>query len=189
MSCRSILRDGLVLAAVLVQPSGARAAEEPGKVELGLVPFTVSRISAGGESVTGLQIPASGSFFFTGDRGLYLQWFASRHFALEPQVSFSGLFSEDDDFKALNLGLRASYLVSGPDQPSPYLYGGGGLLYLSFDDGDSDTNPTAGGGLGFRLPIRSAGSVRFEAGYEHVFGDEGEEGDIFKLSVGFALRF
>ena len=45
------------------------------------------------------------------------------------------------------------------------------------------------GGLGFRWPIRSAGSVRIEAGYEHMFGDEGEDADFFKLSVGIALRF
>jgi hypothetical protein len=65
----------------------------------------------------------------------------------------------------------------------------GGLAYLGFDGDDSETNPTAGGGLGYRWPIRSAGSVRIEAGYERLFRDEGDDADFFKLSVGVALRF
>jgi hypothetical protein len=52
----------------------------------------------------------------------------------------------------------------------------------------SDTNPTAGGGVGFRQPIRSAGSFRVEAGYERMFGD-GWDADTFKVSFGLALRF
>jgi hypothetical protein len=184
-----MLHCGLLLAGLLALSAGARAADEPGKVELGFVPLSVSRFSTDDDSFTGIEAPASGSFLWTGDRGLYLQWFASQHFALEPQLSFSALFAADDDFNALNASLRVNYLVSGPDRPSPYLFGGGGLLHLSFDEGDSEDNPTAGGGLGFRWPIRSAGSVRIEAGYEHMFGDEGEDADFFKLSVGIALRF
>jgi len=101
----------------------------------------------------------------------------------------ANLFADEDDFHSLNASLRFNYLVSGPDRPSLYLFGGGGLMYVSFDDDDSETNPTAGGGLGFRQPIRSAGSFRVEAGYERMFGDEGGDADIFKLSFGFALRF
>lgn len=187
MSYRSMLRRGVLLAGMLASPAGARAADEPGKVELGFVPFTVSRMSVGDESLTGVQVPASGSLLYFGERGLYLQWFATQHVALEPQVSFNGFFSDGDDFSALNVSLRVNYLLSGPDRPSLYLYGGGGLLYLNFDD--SETNPTAGAGLGFRQPIRSAGSFRIEAGYERVFGEDGEDGDILKLSLGIALRF
>jgi len=190
MSCRSRLRRGVLLVALLALPAGARAADQPGRVELGFLPLTVSNFSAeGDESLTGVQVPASGSLFFTGERGLYLQWFATEHVALEPQLSYNGVFTDEDDFNSLNVALRLNYLVSGPDRPSFYLYGGGGLFYVNFDDDDSETNPTAGGGLGFRQPIRSAGSFRVEAGYERLFADEGADADIFKLAFGFALRF
>jgi hypothetical protein len=188
MSYRAVLCR-VVLLGVLALPAGARAADEPGKVELGFVPFTLSHLSVDDESLTGVQVPASGSFVFTGDRGLYLQWFATRHVALEPQFSFNGLFSDGEDFKTLNVSLRINYLVSGPDRPTLYLYGGGGLLYVSYGDGQNDTNPTTGAGLGFRQPIRSAGSFRVEAGYERVFGEDGGDGDILKVSLGLALRF
>jgi hypothetical protein len=191
MSYWSMARRGLLLAGMLALSVGARAADEPGRVELGFVPLGVSHLSPTGddESVTGIQVPASGSLFLTGERGLYLQWFVAEHLAVEPQLSYYGLFTDEDDFTSLNASLRLNYLVSGPDRPSLYLYGGGGLVYFDFDDGDSETNPTAGGGLGFRQPIRSAGSFRVEAGYERLFGDEGEDADVFKLSFGFALRF
>jgi hypothetical protein len=189
MCGRPILGRGFLLMGLLGLPAGAIAGDEPGKVELGFVPLSVARLSTGDESLTGLQAPASGFFLWTGDRGLYLQWFASTHLALEPQLSFSGIFGEDDDFKSLNASLRANYLVTGPDRRSPYLYGGGGLAHLSFDGDDGETNPTAGGGLGYRWPIRSAGSVRIEAGYERLFRDQGDDGDFFRLSVGVALRF
>jgi hypothetical protein len=179
----------MTVAGILALSAGAHAADEPGKVEFGFVPFSVSRLSSQDESWTGVQVPASGSLFFVGERGLYVQWFASQHFALEPQLSYSGLFTDDDDLNSLNVSLRVNYLVSGPDRRSLYLSGGGGLLHLSVGGDDSETNPTVGGGLGFRLPIRSAGSFRIEAGYERMFGDEGQDADFFKLSVGFALRF
>jgi hypothetical protein len=117
-------RWGVLLIATLALSSGARAADEPGRLEVGFVPLSVSYVSAE-ESLTGIQVPAAGSMFLTGERGLYLQ--------------------------------------------------------------DSDTNPTAGGGLGFRQPIRSAGSLRVEAGYERMFGD-GWDADTFKVSIGLALR-
>lgn len=125
MSCRPILGRGLLLMGLLGLPAGARAGDEPGKVELGFVPLSVARLSTEDESLTGLQAPASGFFLWTGDRGLYLQWFASTHLALEPQLSFNGIFGEGDDFESLNASLRVDYLVTGPDRRSPYLYGGG----------------------------------------------------------------
>jgi len=61
-----MLRRGVLLAGMLAFPAGARAADEPGKVELGFVPFTVSHLSARDGSLTGVQVPASGSFLFSG---------------------------------------------------------------------------------------------------------------------------
>ena len=187
MCYRSMPRCGVLLIAMLALSSGARAADEPGRLEVGFVPLSVSYVSAE-ESLTGIQVPAAGSMFLTGERGLYLQWFATQHLALEPQLSYSGLFADEDTFNSLNASLRLNYLVSGPDRPSLYLYGGGGLMHASFDDDDGETNPTAGGGLGFRQPIRSAGSFRVEAGYERMFGDDWDA-DTFKVSLGLALRF
>lgn len=189
MSCQSMTCRGLLLAGVLALPAGVRAADEPGRLELGFVPFAVSRFSAGDGSVTTVQAPASGSFLVTGERGIYLQWFASRRLALEPQLSFAGFFDEGDDFTTLVATLRLNALLAGPDRPSPYVYAGGGVLHAGFGDDDSETNPQVGGGLGFRWPIRTAGSVRLEAGYERIFSDEGDDADVLKVSVGVALRF
>ena len=98
---------------MLALSSGARAADEPGRLEVGFVPLSLSYVSAE-ESLTGIQVPAPGSMFFTGERGLYLQWFATEHLALEPQLSYSGLFADEGTFNSLNASLRLNYLGERP---------------------------------------------------------------------------
>ena len=187
MCYRSMPRRGVLLIAMLALSSGARAADEPGRLEVGFVPLSVSYVSAE-ESLTGIQVPAAGSMFLTGERGLYLQWFATQHLALEPQLSYSGLFADEDAFNSLNASVRLNYLVSGPTVHRSTCTGGGRPDVRELRRRRQRTNPTAGGGLGFRQPIRSAGSFRVEAGYERMFGD-GWDADTFKVSLGLALRF
>jgi hypothetical protein len=128
------------------------------------------------------------------DRSLYVQWFATEHFALEPQISAFALFADDDNLTTFALSLRGNYLVSGPDRPSPYLFAGGGLWHIEWSD-DGETHPLVGFGIGYRQPIRSIGSIRVEAGMEHVFdssSDEWEESaasNSLRFAVGVALRF
>ena len=124
MRYRSMPRCGVLLIAMLALPSGARAADEPGRLEVGFVPLSVSYVSAE-ESLTGIQVPASGSMFFTSERGLYLQWFATQHLALEPQLSYSGLFADEDTLNSLNASLRLNYLVSAPTVPRSTCTGAG----------------------------------------------------------------
>ncbi len=191
MTFTALVRRAVPALAVLALPIVA-AAGEPGKVELGFVPFGVSYMSSNGTSATSVQAP--GASMVTPDRSLYVQWFATEHFALEPQISGFAFFADDDNITTLGLSLRANYLIDGPDRPSPYLFAGGGLWHMKWYE-DGETHPLVGFGIGYRQPIRSIGSIRIEAGYEHIFDSSSDEWDTseginsLRLAVGVALRF
>jgi hypothetical protein len=192
MISKAVLRNGLATLAVLSLPALTFAGD--GKVEVGFVPFGLTYTSTDGESITAVQVP--GQSVFNWDRSVYVQWFATKRFALEPQISAFTLFSDGDSVKQLATSLRGNYLFSGADTNSAYLYAGGGLWYYSWDEGDGETNPFLGGGVGYRHPFGSHGSVRFEVGYERLFSGEGDEWDSgstdadgLKAAVGLAIRF
>jgi hypothetical protein len=179
-------RRALVAFVVLSVSLTAFADDRPGKTELGFVPFGLA-VTSGDGDLTVVGVPAGSGFFGPLPRGLYLQRFVTAKLALEPQVSATGFFGDGENFRTVSLSFRANYLFRGADRPSLYAFGGGGLWHAG-GDGDGDTNPTIGTGVGYRRPIRSAGSLRIEAGYEHMFEDSGGT-DVFSLSFGVALRF
>ncbi len=189
-------RRALLIALVLCLPWSASAADQPGNVELGFVPFSVTRFSDGGGDVTLVGAPGGGSFFaLIRSPGLYLQCFVTDKLAVEPQLAAMGVFAEDDNMRTISLSTRANYLFRGANTGSAYLFASGGILHFSGSDIESETDPTLGLGVGFRQPIRSAGSVRIEAGYQHIFHDDDSGFDAsggantFGVSVGIALRF
>ncbi len=170
--------------------TAATAGAGDGRTEVGVVPFTLMRGSWGDENVTSLGVPA-GSAFLPLVRGVYLQRFVTDKAAIEPQLSAAAFFEDGSEIKTISIALRASYLVNGPDRPTVYAAAGVGVLHMD-GFGDSETHPVLCVALGFRRPIGTAGSLRIEMGYEHVFEsnrymDEGI--DVLSAAVGFALRF
>lgn len=122
-------RRAFVSLVVLTIPLTAFAADEPGKTELGFLPFSVAVTSANGENLTVVGAPAGGGFLGTGERGLYVQQFVTTKLALEPQLSATGFFSDGGNFRAVSLTFSTNYLFRGTEQPSPYAFGGGGLWH------------------------------------------------------------
>jgi hypothetical protein len=184
---RSIWCRALLAAAVLCAPALVLAGE-PGRVELGVVPFDFSVISANGETEEAVSVPAGGSLTLA--QGVYLQCLVTDKIAIEPQASLAALFHDGDNLRRIQLGLRANYLFSGADRPSAYVFAGGGLSHTGISDGESQTDPLIGLGVGYRHPVRSAGSVRVEVGYQHVFADSSDDAlNVFGFRVGLALRF
>ncbi len=194
---RSTWRRALLISVVLCLPWPAFAADQPGKVELGFVPFGFSVISDGDEDITIVGVPGGGSLFgLINTPGLYLQCFVTDKLAVEPQLSAMTVFADGDNFRMISLATRANYLFRGVNAPSAYLFASGGLVHIGESDGEDENNPTLGFGFGFRHPVRSIGSVRIEAGYQRIFHDDAdfrfdESGgaNTFGMSVGVALRF
>jgi hypothetical protein len=191
----SVLGRSLVALTITFVSTAAVADDAPGKVELGFVPFSLTYVPGNNDyyddSSTVVRAGGGISFFNT-ERLLYLQVFATNKLAIEPQLSAVGEFEDYGDFWTLGLSLRANYLFSGADRSSPYVFAGGGFLYMNMPDGrggeESETDPNVGLGIGFRHPIRTAGSIRVEASWERSFGDR-DDTDFLKLALGFALRF
>ncbi len=182
---RSARRRALLVASFLVVPAVvlAQSPGKPAETEIGFIPLAVSSISSGDHRVTVVGAPAGG-FQGTVMRGMYAQWFVREKVAIEPQLSVTAFFG-DGDARLISLALRANYLLQGSEKPSPYVFGGGGLWHVG--GVSSETNPLIHLGVGYRQPIRTAGSVRVEAGYEHLFGESAA--DIFTVSLGLGLRF
>jgi hypothetical protein len=177
------------LAVVALCAPALALAGEPGRIELGVVPFDVSVISANGETEETVSAPAGG-FFTVASQGVYLQFLATDKIAIEPQASLTALFHEDDNLRRIQLSLRANYLFAGADRPSAYVSAGGGLTYAGLSGSDSETDPLIGLGVGYRHPVRSAGSVRVELGYQRVFSDSADDAlNVFSFRVGLGLRF
>lgn len=189
---RAIWR-GAFLAGVLCAPTVVLA-EGPGRVELGVVPFDFSAISARGETTEAVTIPGNG-YLTVPSAGVYVQFFVTDKLAVEPEASLTALFYryDGDNFRAIHANLRASYLFAGVDRPSAYVFAAGGLSHIgrtgAAESNDSETDPLGGVGVGFRQPVRSSGSVRVELGFQRIFVGSGNDTNAFSLRVGLALRF
>ncbi len=181
---------GLVVLAVASLPVGASADEGRRRVELGFVPVGASVMSEehGSFYTVGAPVfaPVYGGLF----RSAYLQWFATDKLGIEPQLSALSAFEDDDSSHAVSLATRASFHFRGTDRPSPYVFGSGGVQYVSWGSGDSHSRPSLGGGVGYRWPLGPT-SVRVEAAYERAFDGWGGTGgaNLLGVAVGVALRF
>jgi hypothetical protein len=185
--CRALLAAGVLCAPAVV------LAGEPGRVELGVVPFDFSVISAKGETNEAVTLPGGG-YLTEGSEGVYLQWLVTDRLAIEPQASLTALFYHGDNFRTIRANLRVNYLFAGADRPSAYVFAGGGLVHMgqtgAGEDNSSETDPRVGVGVGYRQPVRSAGSVRVEVGYQRILvGDSGDDITEFSFRIGLGLRF
>ncbi len=179
-------RCALALLVLALAPLPTRAADR--RIELGFVPLAGSVTSDEG-SFTIVGAPAPPPAFAGSSRGLYLQWFATEKIGIEPQISAISAFGDGDSEHMIALAARASYHFSGRDQPSVYLFGGGGVQYVT-GDGYSHSSPSLAAGVGYRWPAGPF-SVRIEASYERTFDGWGSPhgSNVLGGAVGVALRF
>ena len=173
------------LAAITLAP-GALHAEDAGnrKAEIGVGIVGVSVYTQEGETITTLGIP-NGTFFTPA--AVYASFFVSPRLALEPQLGLVYFSGGDSSIHIATFAGQVDYFFKGKERPSPYVFGRGSLLTAGGED-ESDTSWSAGGGLGYRIPLGGRALLRFEGRYDHRFAQEFDSGaDIFSVTVGIGI--
>jgi hypothetical protein len=102
-----------------------------------------------------------------------------RRTQLEPKAGFRILTGNGETVSTYHFELGLLYSLGSNRYPGAYHRAGMYLRpffgILGFTDGDSDSAGYLGGGVGFKWPIVSRLSSRFEANYAHVFGENGAD--------------
>jgi hypothetical protein len=113
----------------------------------------------------------------------------SPRISLEPKLRINVLTGEGDTFSTYRGELGLLYHLGSDRYPGAYHRAG---LYLrpfvgivGFSNGDSDSAGLLGAGVGYKMPLVSRLSSRFEANFAHYFGD----GDANELGLLAGLSF
>ena len=95
--------------------------------------------------------------------------------SLEPKIGINIFTGDGDTFTTYRGELGLLYHLGSDRYPGAYqragLYVRPFLGIVGFADGDSDSAGLLGAGVGYKFPIVSRLSSRFEANFEHQFGD------------------
>ena len=170
------------------------------KVEMGIL-FGASRLSDDSGSVDIIQLPGGGEGWFGSASlpSLYVSWLAGERLAIGPEFSFGkyswgGSAIEDGgeqftiDISSLQLGGRAAFFPGGSFMPGIYLLGQGSLSRLAGEllgDDGSETDYSAGLGMGYQWPVGPGALLRMEAQYRRWLD---AETDQFSLVLGLGTR-
>ena len=167
------------------------------KVEMGIL-FGASRLSEDSYSVSVVQLPGGVGLWSGPDSlpTLYLTWLASDKLAIGPELSFGRISSEfehggevfDMDITTLMLGGRAAFSPAGDFMPGFYLLGQGSMSWVGMEDYEDDwseTDYSAGLGMGYQWRLGPAALMRVEGQYRRWFDAEME---VFSLVLGLGTR-
>ena len=144
--------------------AGAQQRTGPDPLELGVDAGVT--IGLGDNSATSIDIPVSSARigFPIGTRT-----------SLEPKFRIN-VVSNGDTFTSYRAVLGLLYHLGSDRYPGAYhragLYVRPFLGIVGFSNGDSDSDGLLGAGLGYKMPIVSRLSSRFEANFAHRFGDD-----------------
>lgn len=113
----------------------------------------------------------------------------SPRISLEPKLRVNVLTGQGDTFTTYRGELGLLYHFGSDRYPGAYHRAG---LYVrpfagivGFSDGDSDSAGLLGAGVGYKFPLVSRLSSRFEANFAHYFG----EGDANEIGLLAGLSF
>ena len=166
----------LLLALTAVQASAQSTAPRP--IELG-VDAGVS-IGLDDDAFTTIDIPV---------QAFRIGFPLSPRVSLEPKLRINVLTGEGDTFTTYRGELGLLYHLGSDRYPGAYHRAG---LYLrpfagivGFSNGESDSAGLLGAGVGYKIPLVSRLSSRFEANFAHYFGD----GDSNELGLLAGLSF
>lgn len=105
--------------------------------------------------------------------------------SLEPKLRINVLTGEGDTFTTYRGELGLLYHLGSDRYPGAYhragLYARPFIGIVGFSNGDSDSAGLLGAGIGYKLPLVSRLSSRFEANFAHYFGD-GDSNEIGLLA-------
>ncbi len=128
---------------------------------------------------------------------LYVSWLPGEQLAIGPEFAFRRTSSDfeyvgesfDSTLNALWLGGRAAFFPGGSSRPGIYLLGQGSLSWVDWADrvtkDYSETDYSAGFGLGYQWRIRPALLLRMEGQYRRWLD---AEADVFSLVLGLGVR-
>ena len=166
----------LLLALTAVQASAQSTAPRP--LELGIDAGVT--IGLDDDSFTTIDIPV---------QAFRIGFPLSPRVSLEPKLRLNVLTGEGDTFTTYRADLGLLYHLGSARYPGAYHRAG---LYLrpfagivGFSNGDSDSAGLLGAGVGYKMPLVSRLSSRFEVNFAHAFGD----GDSNELGLLAGLSF
>jgi hypothetical protein len=167
-----------VAALALFATALSAQAPTPRPIELGIDAGV--NIGLGDNSGTVISIPAQS--FRAG-------FPISPRVSLEPKIGINIFTGGDDTFTTYRGELGLLYHLGSDRYPGAYqragLYVRPFLGIVGFADGDSDSAGLLGAGVGYKFPIVSRLSSRFEANFEHQFG--GGDSNAIGLLAGLSF--
>lgn len=166
-------------AAVAIVSAGAHAqGSAPRPLELGIDAGVT--IGLGDDAFTTISIPA---------QAFRVGFPISPRTSLEPKLAVNIITGNGDTFTTYRAELGLLYHLGSDRYPGAYqragLYVRPFLGIVGFADGDSDSAGILGGGVGYKFPIISRLSSRFEANFAHEFGN----GDANEIGLLAGLSF
>ena len=152
-------------------------------IEIGTL-FGLSHLSSNGDGITIIGVPSAPLAFF-GNPSLYVSWFPNEQLAIGPEFSLGRLSGEYFSATSLYLGGRGAFFLQSNAMSSPYIMGHGALLVTNGFDAESETDFSAGAGLGYQWRLGSALVLRAEGRYRYWFDDEVND---FSFLLGLGTR-
>ena len=153
-----------VAALALFATALSAQAPTPRPIELGIDAGV--DIGLGDNSGTVISIPA---------QSFRVGFPISPRVSLEPKIGINIFTGDGDTFTTYRGELGLLYHLGSDRYPGAYqragLYVRPFIGIVGFADGDSDSAGLLGAGVGYKFPIVSRLSSRFEANFEHQFGD------------------
>ena len=115
---------------------------------------------------------------------LYVSWFPNENLSIGPEFNVGRFSVDGDGLTSLYLGGRGAFFPQSNATSGVYILGLGALLVLS-DEYDSETEFSAGAGLGYQWRLGPAFVLRAEGRYRRWFD---EEINNFSFLIGLGTR-
>ena len=184
----------------IVRESAMGTEEAATGIEIGTL-FGLSHLSSNGDGITAIGVPG-GLSGIIGNPSLYVLWFPNEQLAIGPEFGF-GRFSmhvKEEEYGEgelsvtfLYLGGRGTFYLQSNAMSGTYITGYGALSHLVFASdlgwplagSESETDFSAGAGLGYQSSLGSALVLRAEGRYRHWFDDRVND---FSFLLGLGTR-
>ena len=183
----------------IVRESAMGTEEAATGIEIGTL-FGLSVLADDDNSMTVLGVPG-GLSGTTGNPSLYVLWFPNEQLAIGPEFGF-GRFSmhlkeeyEEGELSVtfLYLGGRGTFFLQSNAMSGTYITGHGALSHFGFSSdlgwplggSESETNFSAGAGLGYQWRLGPDFLLRTEGRYRYWFDDEVND---FSFLLGLGTR-
>jgi hypothetical protein len=177
------VKRALLVALVVLAAAPAAGSAQAGSIEIGVDGGIQLLLPEERDNVTTFFAPGNWIRFAFG---------ASSNVGIETEVGFTHSTSDDNSATGLHLFPSIVYNISPDWGETWFVRGGAGLTFSDVDTAFGDVGSTQfgiGGGVGARLPVTDAFSIRLEGAVEHWFEDDDdrEAFNLLQFLVGFSF--